>query len=391
MAFPPCAHLIFSQTIKILIMSEYQYYEWQTIDRPLDARELADVKRLSSHMDVVTSTQAVVTYSWGDFKHDPREVLLKYFDTFLYDSNFGWRRLMFRLPKGLLDISSFQPYLLEDWIMLEEHGQFFVLEIQLNDEDNCLEWVESGGILGQLAPLRDQLLQGDTRMLYLAWLKAISVDDLEVAEHEPEPPLPAGLKELNAGLQAFAEFFEIDPHLIAAAAVASPDMKAGFESNFEASLSKLSRAECEFHLKQILLGAPGAVLALKKHLAQPDNEKTAAPKPPVHTVPELLKQARKIEEREARKAAQQAERERIRRLENLAENEEANWVYLESLLVQRRAYAYDEATQLLVELHDMALYKGKADQFAERFEVIRGKYGKSVALMGRFHRVGLVS
>ena len=70
-------------------MSEYQYYEWQTIDRPLSPREQTDVNGLSSHMDTVTSTQAIVTYSWSDFKHDPQKVLLNYFDAFLYDSNFG--------------------------------------------------------------------------------------------------------------------------------------------------------------------------------------------------------------------------------------------------------------------------------------------------------------
>jgi hypothetical protein len=41
-------------------MSEYQYYEWQIIDRPLSAREQAEVSRHSSHMDTVTYTQAIV-------------------------------------------------------------------------------------------------------------------------------------------------------------------------------------------------------------------------------------------------------------------------------------------------------------------------------------------
>jgi len=43
-------------------MSEYQYYEWQTIDRPLTPEEQAAVNKLSSHI-AVTSSTAVVTYS----------------------------------------------------------------------------------------------------------------------------------------------------------------------------------------------------------------------------------------------------------------------------------------------------------------------------------------
>jgi len=33
----------------------------------------------SSHIEV-SSSQAVVTYHWSDFCHDPKKVLLKYFD-----------------------------------------------------------------------------------------------------------------------------------------------------------------------------------------------------------------------------------------------------------------------------------------------------------------------
>ena len=54
-------------------MSEYQYYEWQTMDRPLTDKEQAEVKKLSSHI-AVGSTGAWVECSWGSFKHSAREV-----------------------------------------------------------------------------------------------------------------------------------------------------------------------------------------------------------------------------------------------------------------------------------------------------------------------------
>ena len=78
-------------------MSEYQYYEFQTIDRLLTEAERAEVEELSSHIDVAAS-QAVVTYSDGDFRHDPKQVLGRYFDAGLYLANWGTRRLMFRFP-----------------------------------------------------------------------------------------------------------------------------------------------------------------------------------------------------------------------------------------------------------------------------------------------------
>lgn len=371
-------------------MSEYQYYEWQTIDRPLSAREQAEVNGLSSHMDTVTSTQAIVTYSWGDFKHDPKEVLLKYFDAFLYDSNFGTRKLMFRLPKNLVDVPMIQPYLLEDWIMLEEHSQYFILHIQINEEENFFEWIESEGILGQLTPLREQLLQGDTRMLYLAWLKSISMDDPEVAEVEPEPPIPAGLKQLNASLQAFAEFFEIEPHLIAAAAVSSKKEKSSSEPDLESAIAKLTRAESDAHLLQIVRGEPGAVLSLKKHLSQLSGRKTSTPTQSARTAGELFEQAERFELEAKRKAQEEAEHKRIERLEKLAQEEESTWCSVENLLGQKRGSAYDEATKLLIELRDMAEYKQRRNKFSERFKFICERYGKSVALMDRFRHARLI-
>ena len=371
-------------------MSEYQYYEWQTIDRPLTAHEQTEVNGLSSHMDTVTSTQAIVTYSWGDFKHDPKKVLLKYFDAFLYDSNFGVRELMFRLPSDLVDVDLLQPYLIEDCIMLEEQGKYDVLHIEVNDEKDFFEWIESEGILGQLTSLREQLLQGDMRMLYLAWLKMLSLNDPEEWEDYPEPPVPAGLKELNASLQAFVEFFEIDPHLVTAAARSSKRAESTPDLDLQSALANLTRAESDAYLVQIVRGEPGAVLSLKKRLAQLSGEKPPSQSQSARTAGELLAEAEKVEKDAKRKAREIADQKRLQRLEKLAQNEEANWAYVEKLLAQKRGSTYDEATNLLVELREMAEYKHKKNIFSERFNHIRETYGKSTALMERFRHAGLI-
>ena len=83
-----------------------------------------------------------------------------------------------------------------------------------------------------------------------------------------EPPVPAGLKKLNASLQAFADFLEIDPHLIAAAAQASERAEPKPGPDLESALAKLTLEESNAHLLRILRGEPGAVLSLKKQLAE---------------------------------------------------------------------------------------------------------------------------
>ncbi len=369
-------------------MSEYQYYEWQTIDRPLTAAEQRKVGALSSHMDTVTSTQAVVTYSFGDFKHNPAQVLLEYFDAFLYDSNFGSRSLMFRLPKDLTDARAIEAYCLEDWITLEEHENHFLIEVT-GENDDGYEWVESDGILGQLTSLREQLLRGDYRMLYIMWLKAMESDP-EMDEDDMGPPVPVGMGRLDAALQALIEFFDVNPHLVAAAAAGSgKKAEPAPEPDFEAAIQKLTRAEANRYLLQLARSEPGALLQLKKRLAELSGRSAIPGSPPKFTVAELVEQADQLERQALRKAREEAEKKRLERLEIVSQNEEAIWINVETLLNQKRGGAYDEATQLLVELRDLAKLMRRSAQFQERFAPIRAKYGKSAALMERFRGAGL--
>jgi len=154
-------------------MSEYQYYEFQTIDRLLTEAEQAAVEELSSHIEV-TASRAVVTYSYGDFRHDPKQVLSRYFDACLYVANWGTRRLMFRFPHGLIDLAAVEPYCREGLIEFTKRGAYQILEIELNEEGGS-GWVEAESVLSGMIHLRNDVLGGDYRCLYLAWLKACSL------------------------------------------------------------------------------------------------------------------------------------------------------------------------------------------------------------------------
>ena len=171
-------------------MSEYQYYEWQTVDRLLTEEEQEAVGRLSSHIEV-SSSQAVVTYAWGDFKHDPRQVLARFFDAHLYMANWGSRRLMFCFPAGLLSREAIEPYCVQDRIMFKTVGGFDILDMDLSEEEGGT-WIEGEGSLSSLIPLRNDLLQGDCRSLYLAWLKAISLRGEETTPRGRKPSITSG-------------------------------------------------------------------------------------------------------------------------------------------------------------------------------------------------------
>lgn len=91
-------------------MSEYQYYEFQALDRPLTQHEMRELRKCSTRA-TITATRFVNHYEWGDFKGDPSTWVQKYFDAFLYFANWGTHRLMLRLPSQALDIKTARRYL----------------------------------------------------------------------------------------------------------------------------------------------------------------------------------------------------------------------------------------------------------------------------------------
>ena len=366
-------------------MSEYQYYEWQTIDRPLTAEQQAAVKKLSSHIDV-TSTRAVVTYNWSNFKHDPKQVLARYFDAFLYFANWGSQRLAFRFPKGLLDTQMIQPYLWEYCVELEPIGDYLVLDISFPDDDGeC--WFEEDAQLSGLARLRDDILEGDYRVLYLAWLLAASV---YATDEEPEPPVPPGLNQLSSALTEFVWFFQLDKYLVQAAAQASEPRQATPDIALEEAIARLPRAECDAFLVRLARGEPHLSLILNRRL------QTLAGRPPVkaggasrRTWGELTTIAKKLRQDAVRRKREAAEKKRIQALQALASREAETWRQVHALIEQKKARSYDEAVALLVKLNDLAIYQDRLPEFREKLDGLRAQYTRRPALQARLQRAGL--
>jgi len=73
-------------------VSEYQYYEFLAIDRPLDDDERAEIRSLSTRARI-TATSFVNEYHWGNFKGDPNHLMEHYYDAHLYVANWGTHRV----------------------------------------------------------------------------------------------------------------------------------------------------------------------------------------------------------------------------------------------------------------------------------------------------------
>src|SRR5687767_14918039 len=153
-------------------MSEYQYYEFLAIDRPLDRKEMAALGRLSTRAEV-TATRFVNTYNYGNFKGDPRKLMWRYFDAFVYYANWGTRQFMLRLPRGLLDEKTAAAYGAGDALSVEAKGEHVLVEFLSQDESGDWDWGDMDeDWMSLLTPLRSELMAGDLRALYLGWLAA---------------------------------------------------------------------------------------------------------------------------------------------------------------------------------------------------------------------------
>jgi hypothetical protein len=367
-------------------MSEYQYYAWQTIDRPLTAAERKEVDRLSSHI-TVTALGAWVDYSWGDFKHDPIQVLVDYFDAFFYFANWGSKQLAFRFPKDLLDPWPLQPYIVEPYISLKTLGDYYILDFDLSEEEPSDEWMEEGDWLGMVAPLRADILRGDYRALYLAWLHAVELyHPDEIAEDEPEPPVPPGLQKLTAPLQAMVEFFGIDKTLLGVAAEASPEPREEARIDWAAAIAQLPHEERDSFLLRLAQNEPHLSLAFQRRLQAKTPFPSPQLAPPQRTVEDLLTLQQERVQAERQRRAEAARLKRQKELADLERREPQLWAEIEELIGLAKANAYDAATNHLVNLRELAQRRGELETFQTRVNTLAERYRRKSSLIERFRR-----
>ena len=199
-------------------MSEYQYYEFVALDRPLTPAEIAELRSISTRAQI-TPTRFFNEYHWGDLKADPAELLARYFDVHVYFANWGSRRLMFRLPLHAVSLDDLRACVPGGPVTLTVTEHHVVLDLWSETEEPEEEWFEDGQLLASLTPLRAELLCGDRRVAYLAWLLAVQAGELD-PDDSFEPRVPHGLDGPSASLAALISFLRVDPDLLAAAAEA---------------------------------------------------------------------------------------------------------------------------------------------------------------------------
>ena len=380
-------------------MSEYQYYEFLAVDRPLTSEEMSELRKLSTRADI-TPVSFVNEYHWGDFKGDPNDLMHMFFDLHVYLSNWMTAIFMVRLPFECLSPETAEAMAANEVLYFESSSDYWVITWRLEEGEDYdrLDMGGGEGWMSRLAPVREELLRGDIRSLYVGWLSAVTwglVDDDELE------PLPVkGLGNLTEAQKDLAGFLEVDPDLMEGAGIGSPPYE---EDNFPPEemdnwLDGLPDQEVKGFLRQLLFGqGQRAERAMRRRFLEwRRGLETGDETMPRRSVKELKKnrdeaEKRRIKKEKERKARLEAKRRKEREayLTLLAKDFEKVWTELQQTVPQGTASAYDRAKTKLVDLAEAYALFADIKDFKQRLEQFMLEYKRRRALIQRLEKAGI--
>jgi hypothetical protein len=379
-------------------MSEYQYYEFTAVDKPLNEKDMQALRNLSTRAQITISS-FVNEYNWGDFKGNPLKLMERYFDAFLYVANWGTHWFMLKVPRHLVDVDLVNKYCPGGSAVIHEKGNHLIFEFTSETEDH--EWEEGEGWLSSLISLRADIINGDYRSLYLAWLFCAQMKEME--DDESEPPVPPNLADLNAPLNSFVDFIRIDTDLIAVAAENS--ISEGRQADPEAlktwihNLPASEKDDILFRLIETPSPHLGAELMhrFQQTVSTKANSKMGKQ---LRSVKDLISRAETYAEERKRRTAEKKAREQARKkrekalareeyLASLVGREDSIWQKVDEIIDLKQPAKYDEAVNLLVDLRDLYTKTGTEKAFNQNLKTICENHHRKVSFLNRLQKAGL--
>jgi len=385
-------------------MSTYEYFEFRAVDRPLTDEEMHKLRQYSTRAQI-TPTSFSNEYNWGNFKGDPEKWMELYFDAFVHVASWGTRWFMMRVPKRLIDAEVLAQYRVDEFFTFWTTDEHHILSFIVEEVEGYEEWEEGEGWLPSLISLRSDLLNGDMRCLYLSWLLTLQCHYLE--DDDEEPPVPVGLGELTAPLQAFAAFLRIDDNIIATAA-------EGHEKYIQPITSQedlvqwtrqLPPEEKNANILRLLQeDNPHLSVELRQRVESDLQEQAGlagtSQQPLPRTAGELLQRVeivaeKRRREKAARKAREHAERQRkeaaLRKkyLETLSGSKNKLWTQVQDHIAAKNASHYDRAVNILRDLRDLAKMNKQSSDFSLKMNALYAEHARKPKLIERFKKAKL--
>lgn len=371
-------------------MSEYQYYEFVAVDGPISDEGLRYAEGCSSRADVSRVHWRNV-YNFGDFGGSV-ERLLQHYDAHFYIANWGTVRFAVALPEGVLDLDAAEPHIrgheqYENTLTIKSNGARTIVWWERNEEGGW-GWTEGEGLISRLVGVREELMRGDYRALFLGWMADFNPDEWRDPRDSAVrvPPIPAGLDCLTPALSTLIEQFPVDRDALA---VAAGQAQGGMPDRIPISdaLDKLPVSDMRALLARVADGDGTRVMSELNRLTYPHIEPSVGE---TLTCVEFASKAMAVREARLKKEAKAAAAEkrraaeaRKRHLEGVMKRSDTIWAGLEPLMEEKIASAYDNVATQLKELRDACKQADKESDFQDRLEVFRERYSRRPAMMRR--------
>ncbi|WP_188926771.1 hypothetical protein [Shewanella algicola] len=352
-------------------MSEYQYYKFERLDGYLDAKARQSLRTVSSRAEI-SATSFQVYYTYSDLKAEPTELMLKYFDIGFYYADWGTIDAYIKLPAGtlpdaLLGFSSdgFHVHESKEWQLLifslEEYYEYF-------DDEHADVFFQ------HLTGLRSELIQGNWRLVYFMWLKALDCND----ELEEIPLIQFDFEHLSEELQAFAALYDIPLAWVKALALVLNEQPSHQAKQaplqFDAWLNNLTEVEKDTLLSTLFeqgqLTRHQALAMMRKESANKDETYQYWLTPDV--ISPFIEQAQSLLQQEQAEALaiklaiEKAEKEKV--LTDIYNQRERCWQQAQEQADRTCASGYDAASRDLHQLNEAYNFKGDITAFEQRFK-----------------------
>jgi len=380
-------------------MSEYQYYEFLAIDRPLTPDEMAELRAISTRARI-TAVSFTNEYHWGDLRGDPLSLMQRYFDAHVYVANSMTCLFMVRLPIDALTEETSKAFAVSYRLDIKTTRTHWIMTWTLAESENYDRFgVEDGhGWMARLAPVRDELLRGDLRSLYIGWLAAAAGEIMD--DDATEPLSLKGLGNLSAAQQALAEFLEVDPDLLAGAGMGCPAApKAEFSrQEMEKWIDALPREEVNSILKQLLEGeGQQAERSLKNRFASwrrgLQAAETGASRRTLGELRQNAEMARQIrlerQEHDRRQRELKRRKERDAYLRRLSNDFPKAWASVREPVERGSGLGYDEACRALVDISEAYTLYSTKKRFQQELKKFMAQHLRRKALIQRLVEAGI--
>lgn len=359
-------------------MSEFQIVKFRAIDRPLTDKQLEFMDRQSSRAEF-TKWEFNVEYHYSSFRGDVDGMLRNGYDVFLSYSNYDCREVRMRLPNGLpFPKSVWSKYIGVErlkWTPDKTEKAGILTFAAYLEEANDEVW-EFDDYLEATAKLREMLIAGDLRALYVLWLcnaMSSSNDDEAVME----PPVPHGLATLPVEAAELLAFFEADPLLVDAAAVGIPTFNAPSSQgdSIKAWLRSITDSRQTEIVQRLLSEDPVALKAELLSEIRDSHQSVAWPvEIPTRTLAQLLEKCEFLRQKEDEKQKRRAEAKAKRDADKAEKQRQARMIEMKSA-----PDGWLKKASKLVEERGMENYREAANILADLREAVGGERGSKMA------------